>query len=74
MERGLVRRYHELLLGYGVKGYGWDQCWLDYRTAAIFNLFWPIFWHRYLPQEIWWHTLEKGMLAFEDLGCAELLD
>ncbi|MFL5802477.1 MAG: phosphotransferase [Roseiflexaceae bacterium] len=73
MEQGLVRRYHARLIEHGVTEYSWEQCWLDYRTAVIFHLFWPIFWHRDLPQSIWWHTLEKAMLAFEDLGCAELL-
>jgi hypothetical protein len=74
MEQDLVRRYHSRLIAQGVAGYSWEQCWLDYRTALIFHLFWPIFWHRYLPQSIWWNTLEKAMLAFEDLGCAELLN
>ena len=74
MEQGLVRRYHAGLLEHGVAGYDWEQCWHDYRAAVIFHLFWPVFWWRGLPQHIWWHALEKGMLAFEDLGCAELLD
>ena len=73
MERALMRRYHARLLDQGVAGYDWEQCWLDYRTALIYHLLWPIFWHRYLPASIWWYTLEKGILAFEDLGCEELL-
>ena len=73
MEQGLLRRYHAHLLEQDVVGYDWDQCRLDYRTALIYHLLWPIFWHRYLPASIWWYALEKGMLAFEDLGCEELL-
>jgi Phosphotransferase enzyme family len=74
MEQGLVQRYHTWLIEHGVAGYSWEQCWLDYRTAVLYHLFWPIFWRTYgIPESIWWHTLEKGMLAFEDLGCAELL-
>jgi hypothetical protein len=73
MEQGLVRRYHARLLERGVISYDWEQCWLDYRTAVVFHLLWPIFWHRYLPEYIWWNTLEKGMLAFEDLACVELI-
>jgi hypothetical protein len=73
MEQGLVRHYHTQLLARGVQAYDWGQCWLDYRTAAIFNLFWPVFWSPYLPQAIWWNALEKAMLAFGDLGCEELL-
>jgi Ecdysteroid kinase-like family len=74
MEQALVRRYHARLLERGVVGYDWEQCWLDYRAAVIFHLFWPIFWHRGLPASIWWDALEKGMLAFEDLECEELLE
>jgi hypothetical protein len=74
MEQGLVRRYHAQLLARGVQAYDWEQCWLDYRAAAIFNLFWPVFWSPYLPQAIWWNALEKAMLAFEDLECEELLE
>jgi hypothetical protein len=73
MEQELLQRYHARLLEQGVAGYDWGQCWLDYRTAMIYHLLWPIFWHRYLPASIWWYGLEKGMLAFEDLGCEELL-
>ena len=51
----------------------WEQCWLDYRRAMIYHLLWPIFWHRCLPASICWDALEKGMLAFEDPGCEELL-
>jgi hypothetical protein len=74
MERALLRRYHDRLLEQGVADYDWDECWLDYRTALIYHLLWPIFWHGYLPASIWWYALEKGMLAFEDLGCEELLN
>jgi hypothetical protein len=73
MEQNLVRQYHARLIEHGVAGYSWEQCWLDYRMAVVFHLFWPLFWWRGLPQDIWWYTLERGMLAFEDLGCAELL-
>ena len=73
MEQPLVRRYHNRLLEQGVAHYEWEQCWLDYRASLLYHLLWPIFWHRYLPSEIWWNALEKGMLAFEDLGCEELL-
>jgi hypothetical protein len=73
MEQALMRRYHDRLAERGVRGYDWEQCWLDYRTAMIYHLLWPIFWYRYLPASIWWNALEKGMLAFADLGCEELL-
>lgn len=75
-ETELVRYYHDQLLGYGVSGYEWETCWHDYCLGAINNLLVPFWawvdqgqdfgWHR-------WHQLEKAMLAFEDLGCDELL-
>ncbi len=34
LEHGLVERYHETLLGYGVSGYPWEQCWEDYRRYS----------------------------------------
>ena len=33
-EDGLVRSYHDGLLAAGVTGYGWDECWLDYRRGT----------------------------------------
>jgi hypothetical protein len=36
MEMDLLRMYHGILLERGVKGYDFDQCLLDYRTAAMF--------------------------------------
>jgi thiamine kinase-like enzyme len=38
-ERNLLQIYHSDLLQYGVKDYSFDQCWLDYRLAAIGKLF-----------------------------------
>ncbi len=35
-QRELVRVYHDALLGNGVSGYDFDQCWADYRLAALF--------------------------------------
>jgi hypothetical protein len=33
-EDGLVRRYHAGLTAAGVAGYGWEQCWHDYRRGT----------------------------------------
>jgi hypothetical protein len=74
LEQPLVRTYHQRLLAHGVSDYTWKQCWLDYRTAAIFNLFWPVFhWRFGLPYHIWRPDLEGALAAFEDLRCEELL-
>jgi hypothetical protein len=70
IEEPLVRRYHKHL---GIEGYTWEQCWEDYRMAVVFHTLWPIFWHPFVPEGVWWHSLERIMLAFEDLHCEELL-
>jgi hypothetical protein len=72
-ERPLVEYYHERLLAYGVTGYSWEQCWLDYRTTMVFHALWPIFHHAWAPNILWWRNLECCMSAFEALHCEELL-
>lgn len=37
-EEVLVRHYHEALMHQGVKDYGWDQCWCDYRRFTFLGL------------------------------------
>lgn len=34
-ERRLVHKYHQLLVDQGVEGYSAEQCWEDYRLAAL---------------------------------------
>ena len=36
MEMDLLHMYHGILTERGVKRYDFDQCLLDYRTAALF--------------------------------------
>jgi aminoglycoside/choline kinase family phosphotransferase len=35
IERDLVGRYHEALVGYDVTGYDADTCWRDYRLGVV---------------------------------------
>lgn len=35
IERNLVKRYHQALLGYGITDYDVDTCWRDYRLGAV---------------------------------------
>ena len=77
LEKDLVRRYHNELLKHGVENYDWDECWQDYRLAVIVNLFSPILrWTMLDPLKTgWWGgDLERALLAFDDLECAELFD
>ena len=75
MEQILVRRYHQTLLAGGVKDYGWDACWKDYRWSAIRNIFIPSWhWSRGMTERLWWPQLENALLAFADLRCLELIE
>jgi thiamine kinase-like enzyme len=74
LERPLLVYYHSLLLGCGVQNYTWDALWHDYRLSVIRYVLHPIWqWSTDHPIDIWWHHLERIMLAFIDLDCAELL-
>ena len=37
-EERLVRQYHEAISSAGVSGYGWEQCWEDYRRYAAYGV------------------------------------
>ena len=74
LERPLLAHYHRELCRLGVAGYAWGACWEDYRLFAATRPFtlasqwqrggWPL---------VWWNNLERALLAFDDLGCAEFL-
>ena len=75
LEEKLLRRYYEGLLSGGVKDYGWDECLTDYRWSALRNLFVPVWqWAGGMPPAVWWSSLERAALAFEDLRCIELIE
>jgi hypothetical protein len=74
MEQRLIRRYYASLRAHGVKNYTWEDCWNDYRWSAIRNLNVPVVqWSQGRGVELWAGNLERAMLAYEDLGCSELL-
>ena len=71
----LVRRYYDGLVRHGVTGYGWEDCWHDYRLSTVRNLFIPLnaaIWGT--PLEWCWKHMERAFRSFRQLGCAELLD
>ena len=41
-EHALVRRYHDGLLAGGVRDYSFDDCFEDYRTAALWCVMYPV--------------------------------
>lgn len=74
LERPLIQFYYDRLLEYGVRGYSFDELWLDYRRCVVRNLTIPIiFWRRGMKPEGWWHRLECALMAYRDLGCDELV-
>ncbi|MDH4385946.1 MAG: phosphotransferase [Caulobacter sp.] len=42
-ERELVGHYHDELQRLGVRGYGLEQCWTDYRRTAVHGVFMGVF-------------------------------
>jgi hypothetical protein len=78
-ETPLLRAYHDGLLRRGVTGYPWDRLWRDYRLTAVQSVYVAVEWC-VLPEDrermrwLWSAELRRAMAAFEDLGCAELLE
>jgi thiamine kinase-like enzyme len=76
LEEKLLKRYHGILVRQGVKGYDWHDCRHDYRLSVIqVCLFIPVWqWSLFKAKpDTWWSGLERAMLAYDDLNCAELL-
>lgn len=74
MERSLLDDYHVALLQGGVSGYDRLSLDDDYRWSVLLGMLRPI-WQATsgLPARVWWPNLERNALAFEDLGCVDLL-
>jgi thiamine kinase-like enzyme len=73
-ERPLLQVYYHELVENGVENYSWEALWRDYRLGAMRNLFIPAWqWVRGIHPSVWWSHLERGAMAFGDLGCEELL-
>jgi hypothetical protein len=72
--RSLRDRYHARLLDAGVRGYDRQALEDDYRWAVLWQITTPVFQAAFgIPAVIWWNNLERVWLAFEDLGCRDLL-
>jgi hypothetical protein len=74
MERRLLDRYHEVLLEHGVEGYDRRALDDDYRLSVLLQISTPV-WQasNNLPPVVWWNSLERILLAVDDLGCRDLL-
>lgn len=73
-ERRTLERYHATLVAGGVRDYGLDALWQDYRLSVLWQIATPVWQaaHKAGPW-VWWNNLERVMLAVDDLGCRELL-
>lgn len=73
-EEELLRVYHKELLNNGVRGYTIADLMLDYRWSVLRAIAIPILqWDHKLPAVVWFNHLERILLAYDDLRCAELL-
>jgi hypothetical protein len=74
IEHDLIKRYYDRLLLHGVQNYSWEACWHDYRRQAAEQVLLPMrFWMNGLPSDFWGVFLQRPLMAFRELGCAEVL-
>jgi Ecdysteroid kinase-like family len=73
MEMDLIKRYYHRLTEFGVKNYTWDDCLYDYRASIIRCLFFLMIAWSPAQSTIWQQRVERGLQAFQDYNCAELL-
>ncbi len=74
LEMSLLRRYHRRLERYGVGGYTWEQCLLDYRASIVrCLLFMLVAWRKSRkPGDVWWNIVGRGVRAYHDFNCTSL--
>jgi len=74
MEEPLLRRYHGRLEALGVRGYGWDELWTDYRQCCVRNLTVPLMRQaRGRSDRSWRELLDNAIAAFVELDGDALL-
>ncbi len=69
MERDLLQRYHERLVEYGVRNYTMDDVLYDYQASIARCLFDLML--AWAPHQ--WKWIGRGVQAFEEWQCAEIL-
>jgi hypothetical protein len=73
----ILRHYYEQLTRRGIADYSWEQLVHDYRLAAVQSVYVAVEWcvleeDRTRMRWLWEAQLQKAMVAFFDLGCADL--
>lgn len=75
VEQDLLRRYHCVLIAAGVRDYSWDAFWSDYRLSVVKHLCTPTYqWVTGVPAATWWNNLERILMSYEDLACAQIIE
>ncbi len=75
LEMPLLARYHASLHAQGVTDYSLDRLGQDYRLAVVGHLLTPVWQQAHgIHPAVWWPHLHRICAAFDDLGCAALLD
>jgi len=72
LEEKLLLRYLDRIEALGVRGYGWDDLWADYRRCWVRNLTAPIR-KQHRSDESWRELLDHAIAAYVELDCEELL-
>ncbi len=78
-EHDLVKLYHSVLTEHGVRNYTFDECWEDYRRAALFMIVYPVIGMGSLDManergvELFTAMLTRTVSAIEDLNSAEFI-
>jgi len=74
-EETLLRNYWDMLNGAVETSLTWDDFMLDYRIGHIWNAIVPIYQEQMESSHgSWWGHLERWFMAFDDLGCRELIE
>ncbi len=74
-EERMLRRYHAALAARGVRGYGLERLWEDYRLCVPLSAYVAVEWcvleeDRERMRWLWTAQLERALTAMADLGLA----
>jgi hypothetical protein len=61
-EERLVKYYYDQILAQGVRGYSWNQCWLDYRRSAFAGMSLSV------SSSMWVERSERADRLFMDMA------
>ncbi len=75
-EQPILRHYHAALIRRGIRDYGWEQLWDDYRLCVAMGVYIAVEYCRggVNPdtQWVWLPMLRRALTALDDLGFGEM--